>query len=147
MKINVTKSAQYVEIILWGIYKKLSQIRLYSLCPLTSSFPLKGDDSHMVGSSFIDVAQRLWLGFRRNYPLGGTFTDLNQLMSPRSQYISRSVTFSLPDRSPLGANSLTRWGTESKPWQSKSEYVRNDTYYPDFIQELLGNYIKDNSNG
>jgi hypothetical protein len=47
------------------------------------------------------------------------------------------------------------WGKESKAlfekafdiWQERSDYVRNDTYHPDFIQELLAKYIKDNSNG
>lgn len=68
-----------------------------------------------VGSCFIGIAQgRTWLGFRRNYSQLGAFTGSNQLMLPRSQYSSTSVTFGLPDRSPLGAISLTSCGTESK---------------------------------
>jgi len=43
-----------------------------------------------------------WLGFRRNYSQLGAFTDLNQLMLPRSQCSSTSVTFRMPCGSPLG---------------------------------------------
>ena len=50
-----------------------------------------------VGSCFNDAARGNGLVIAVIAPVGA-FTVLNQLMLPRSQYISTRVTFGLPDR-------------------------------------------------
>ncbi len=46
------------------------------------------------GFCFTETAQRKWLCFRRNHPTVGTFTALNQLMSP---ILSTDVNFRFPN--------------------------------------------------